>query len=261
MLRHLTGLILVLLTAACAANDPQPVTPQRPTFSSDTNTTAEGTLELESGLDVDPNEFDAVVMTLKYGLARNAEVFMTALPFVRLDEGPDGDPQQGLGDVFLGWRHRVWQNESGLSTAYQISTKLPTAHEALGLGSGEVDFLGAAIVMKAIGAASVTGFYEVGVLGTENGDDTDLRHLVTFAGSTPIAGRFGYYGELAGFYGANRSDLGFLTTGATYTVAPSMVVDFGFRFGLTAESPDAALIVGVTTNFGRPGGARSAPLP
>ena len=256
MLRHVTALTLVTLGAACAANEPQPVTPQRPTFSSDTNTTAEGTLELEAGADVDPNDFETIVTTLKYGLAGNAEVFLEALPYVRLEEGIDGDPQQGFGDMLLGVRHRVWQNESGLSTAYRLATKLPTADDGLGLGSGEVDFLGAAIIMQTFGAAAVTGFYEVGVLGSDDGDGTDLRHLFTFAGSTPIAGRFGYYGELAGFYGADRSDLGFLTTGATYTVAPWMVADFGFRFGLTADSPDAALVFGLTTNFGRPGGAR-----
>ena len=62
-MRTVFPLCLALL-ASCAVTVPrggQQVTPQRPTLSSDTNTTATGTMELEGGVYFDPSDQLSVI--------------------------------------------------------------------------------------------------------------------------------------------------------------------------------------------------------
>ena len=53
------------MLAGCAELSESITRPQRPTVSSDTNTTRAGHLELEAGGDVDPGDFFTTPVTLK----------------------------------------------------------------------------------------------------------------------------------------------------------------------------------------------------
>ena len=242
-------LLLPLVAGACTTN-PKPVTPQRPTFSSNTQTTSEDTFELEAGLNADPDDTSNVTTLLKYGLSPTSEVFVGLVPYKHIEEDSQGDTQQGLGNTTVGVRHRVWESDGGLSGAYQFLTKLPTADEDDELGSGEIDFFGAAILTQDLGALDVTGFYQLGILGETDDDGTDTSHLLALASSLPITDPMGLFAEITGIYSPRRDDLAFATFGATYSLSQSTMLDFGMRVGLNADSPDAVFIFGVTTNFG-----------
>ena len=106
---------VLLLLPACATTlaHGRPVTPQRPTYSSDTNTTAEGTVELESGLGASRDGDLSTPNTLKYGAGERTELFVGVSPF-NVVERPGGDGV-GFGDLLVGVRHRFLESDCGLS--------------------------------------------------------------------------------------------------------------------------------------------------
>jgi len=245
--------ILVSTLAACTAlpSGEQAATPQRPTLAADTNTTPEGSFEFESGVTSDPGDFVDTPSTLKYGLGPRTEVFVGWSPFVEL-HGPD---VQGPGDVTLGMRHRFRdETESAPALGLQSSVKLPTADSERGLGSGEVDATFAGIASKTFGEVSVTGFYQLGIIGDGSGA-TDVSHSVALDGSRNLGDGFGVFGELSAIFVPEvNSEQTFGLLGVTYTPRPSLVFDFGTQWGLNDEASDLQLVFGFTKWLGRPGG-------
>jgi len=239
--------------AGCAAvRDGATATPQRPTFSSDTNTTAEGTFEVELGVVVDPGDSFGSPVTLKHGLGERTEVFVGSSPYSHVEL--PGDDGRGLGDLFVGGRHRVWEGEGGESAAVQIATKLPTADEDDGLGSGETDFFTAGILSGGLGAAgSWTAYGELGWLGDPAGAGTDEQQLVALAVGHALAGEWGAFGELTGISTPGSDDPAFLILGLARSFGPSVVADLSVALGLNEDAPDAQLLVGLTTNLGPAG--------
>ena len=77
-------LALALCSTACTIERGfrTPATPERPTVSSDTLMTAEGTLELETGLSIDPDDRFGTPSTLKYGLDSRSELFLGFEPWL-----------------------------------------------------------------------------------------------------------------------------------------------------------------------------------
>ena len=161
-LPRLAALASLALAAACAAPSASwregqdvPATPQRPTFSKNTATTAQGTVEVEAGLLRDPGDLFDTPTTIKYGLSAQDELFIGLSPF-KMVELP-GDDGEGFGDVTLGWRQRFWeQQDNGTSAAWMAYVKLPTADEDEGLGSGEVDGFLAGSLTMATGSCRLT---------------------------------------------------------------------------------------------------------
>lgn len=246
-------LLLPLALAGCTlvGGEHLPVTPHRPTFSRSTATTAEGSLEVETGLVVDPDDLFDTPTTFKSGLSDRSEVFVDVSPFVDVEtDGVDGD---GFGDLAVGVCHRFWEErDDEPSAAFQLLTKLPTGDEDEGLSSGEIDFFAAAIATKTLGPDSVTAFYQLGVLGDPDGAGTDLQNGLAVSGSHPLDERLGVYGELAALFGGSDvDDLTFATVGFTHPAAPDLVFDAGVRLGLLGDAPDLQLLFGLTYNLGR----------
>lgn len=244
--------VLALALASSCAGLPQggaSVTPQRPTFSSDTNTTAEGTFELESGLYLDPGESASLPTTLKYGAGPRTELYLGLSPYNYVElPGEDG---RGVGDMLVGVRHRFWENDTGTSSAFQFATKLPTGDKSEGLSTGEIDFFAAAILTHVYDEKTAgTAYYELGVLGDPADNDTDTQHTLAVAASHSLQGQVGLYAELAQILGVGGFDPMITTLGVTRTLNPSLVLDFGLALGLNSDAPDAALVAGLTMNFG-----------
>lgn len=242
---------VLALLPACLAMPPdgEAVTAQRPTLSSDTATSYEGTFEVEGGLAFDPSDsFDSPV-SVKYGVGPATEVFLGLSPYQSVDQGgADGD---GFGDLTLGTRHRFWEEADGPgSAAFQLVTKLPTGDEDEGLSTGEVDFFGAGIYTAALDVATLTGYYELGVLGEDPGSGSDLQHVLAVAAARNLHQHVGVFGELATVLLPEGEDSVLATLGATYAVSSSLVFDAGVVLGLDEDAPDAVFQVGFTTNYG-----------
>jgi len=251
-MRTVLSLLLAVGPGACSFVDLQdvPATPQRPTLSSDTATTAKGTLEIEAGVAVDPTDAFDSPLQLKVGAAEATELFLAWSPYRWVERsGPDG---RGQGNLFIGVRNRfLEETESRPSAAFQLQTKIPTASEREGLGSGALDFLGAGIVTKDLGGFLTTGFYQIGILGEPDGGDTDLEHDVAIASGTPLVNGLGAFAEVAGTFIRERDTSSVFTTlGLAYAIARDVVADAGVVVGLSDDAPDFRVVAGVTINFG-----------
>jgi len=237
------------VAAGCHFPRQQPVTPQRPTVSFDTSTTAPGTVEVEAGVNVDPNDAFDSPTTVKFGTGERSELFVGYSPFQYLRlPGPDAD---GGSDLVLGTRTRLFDAADGLpSGALVLSGKLPTASAAEGLGSGQVDLRVGGVLNQQFGSVGANLFYQYGALGNPGGG-TSSEHTVTLTGSVPIAERWGGFAELAGvFVPSANVDSVFTILGATFAPEPWLVLDGGVTVGLSDDAPDLQLFFGCTHNFG-----------
>ena len=248
MLVSTSGPLALLLTAsACVAvhDGSNPVSAQRPTLSSDTATTVEGTFELEMGVSWDPDELVDTPSSLKYGAGPSTEVFLGWSPY--LDNELTGDT--GIGDLAIGVRHRFQQETDSLpSAAVQSTIKLPTADD--GLGSGQVDASFAGILTKTFGRCTATSFYQLGVRSDAAGG-SNVAHSLALAAATPMFGRFGAFGEIAGVVvPETNSESYFSTVGITYNPRASLVFDLGLLTGWNDEAPDTQIYIGFTHNLG-----------
>ena len=228
-------------------------TPQRPTFSSDTNTTAAGTIELEAGLDLDPGDRLSTPTTVKYGVDERTELSIGFEPYTWIDI--DDRSPAGIGDLVPVLRRRlVDQDGSSPSLGYLVGAKLPTASPDKGIGTGETDLFLASIAHWSDPAWTATGYYQLGLLGAAGSSGMDLSHLMTVSGSRPVQSDLSAFGELA-FRWTPEQDLEelFGIAGIALTYRPGLVFDLGARLGLSPDAEDFALLIGTTINFGRQG--------
>lgn len=245
------ALLFLALLAGCAGTgrDFAPTTAQRPTVSSDTATTAAGTIELESGGAIDPGDSVDTPTVVKWGAGPRTEFFLGWSPHQEIGlPGPDAD---GVSDLLVGTRHRFLEADGQRpSAAFQLATSLPTGDRSQGLSSGEIDFHATAIVTQAFGDFSATAYYDAGILGNPTGG-TDLEHTLALAGATTLGQRWGAFGEAAAVLDHERDVEDYLlTVGGTYALSPSLVFDVGATFGINDEAPDFQILFGFTTNLG-----------
>ncbi len=245
-----TALLSLLLLTACTSTAGQGArpTPQRPRISHNTHTTAQGTLELEAGLEVDPGDFWDTPMLLKYGITPQTEFVFGGSPIRHVDSPDD----TGIGDVVFGVRHRLVDetaDDPAIAVATQI--KLPTADADKGLGSGETDVFFSIAGEKQIQDVRAVAFYRLGLLGSPTGDGNDLRHDLAAVGTVALGQGLNVYGELAGIFAPEYDfDALFTTFGVAFEIAPATIFDAGFRVGITDDAPDFTLLFGITHNFG-----------
>jgi hypothetical protein len=243
-------LALGLAASGCAhlhGSDRAPVTPQRPTFSKDTNTTAYGTLELEAGFSGVPDEATTAPVELKWGAGERTEVFVGASVYdwIQLDSGRE---RSGFGDTYVGARQRVFDPGGPHTAALQLTTKFPTAEET---GSGEQDLYAAG--MYSLAATEDTGFtvfYEAGWLGRPEGGGVDFTQALSLSGGRTFDGKVGLVGELAGIDGVD-SDPVFMTLAIQHFLLPSLAWDAGFQVGLNDDASDLRFQIGFVSNLGR----------
>lgn len=264
MLAILRNSFVLALCAALAACGAPPrdrhVQPQRPTFGSDTRTTPQDVLEVEGGFAFDPgdpgDDFETPVL-LKLGLGPRTELF-GGMSLLRVVDG-----EGGIGDALVGVRHRLWdETYERPATAFQFATKLPSADEEEGLGSGELDFFAAGIHTRTIDRTAFTLFYQLGLVGDQTDAGQDVELAVSGAVDTDLTTRLAGFGELTGILRPeDDSESLFLTVGTTFRYAPWMYVDVGLAVGLTGDVPDVLLLLGLTRSVGRVLGFTEAPTP
>ena len=243
---------LCAVPSGCAlpGGPPAAATPQRPGLSSDANTTAPGTFELELGFGYDSDDANAAPLTLKYGAGAATEVFASFAPYARAPRpGTDG---RGLSDLLLGTRHRFWTSDAGdRMAAWQATVLAPTGESSAGLSGDEWDFAGAAMLTGSEDGWWWNGFYQLGQLGDPDGGGFDTQHALALVAGLPVADGVDVFTELAGVWTPARGhDPTVNTWAVTWREQPWRVWDAGFALGLDDDAPDRAVFVGLTVNLG-----------
>ena len=250
------GGLLALALPSCVVVGAQPATPQRPTFLQNTSTTAEGTLETETGITddfkADRQDSDrALTLTAKYGLTEKAEVFVAGIPYLEGERA--GMRESGLGETTVGARHRIWENDEGnMSFAYQAAVKLPTGSTTDGLSTGEEDYFGAAILSGLEENWGWTAFYQHGRVDLPGTSRTG-QDAFAVAVNTLLDAETGITGftELAYVRTRAISDHAkFVTVGLAWAQDAALVWDLSVVRPLNNDGPDTRFQLGATVNWG-----------
>ena len=225
---------------------------QRPFIGRDTQTTPDSFFEIEAGAQIDPGEEVETPVLLKYGLGPRTEFFAGTSPYRMVDRNelaPDGS---GWGDSLVGFRHR-FRDRDMYSPAYgfQVATKLPTARKSKGLGTGEMDFLGAVMAEQTYYGADVTGFYQLGILGDPDGSGFDHEHTFSGMARRSVHPNLIGYGE-ASFVWQPETDTEELSAmiGGAFVIDDFTLFDVGLRLGISADAPDYQFLFGLTRTLG-----------
>jgi hypothetical protein len=209
---------------------------------------------VETGALADDDDTIDTPFTIKWGATETSELFFGWSPYLRVATG--GTELSGVGDLVVGTRVRVLDEGPGRpAAAFQLAAKLPTADRDDGLGTGLVDFFGAAIVTKTFDLTTVNGFYQLGVIGDPGGGEVVLEHGLAVAVGHPLVQNLGGFTELAVILTPEQNNESVLWTfGLGYAVNQSVVFDSALFLGLTDDTSSFAGTVGVTINLGSVGG-------
>lgn len=243
------------LSTGCIAIDKSFTTravPQRPTFANNAYTTAPGTLEVESGVQWIPDESVDVPVVFKHGIDERSEVLVGVDPYRSVDV-PGGDDATGFGDMFVGYKRRVLdQDDRHPAAAWEVSAKLPTASDDRGLGTGDIDLFTGGAATWDFDEWAANGYYRLGLVGAQNREGIDVQHLFSASGSRPLAERIDGFSELALLWTPAIGEEQLVAdVGLQVLAAPGLVVDGAFYLGLSEDAPDVAFAIGLTSNFGR----------
>jgi hypothetical protein len=138
--RPLLATILSIPLAACVAPLPAGVRvhPQGLLPSQDTVTTPRNHLELEAiGVWADAER--TTTAAIRYGLSERTEVYILQ-DLHRTISDPAGPDPSGIGDGWLGLRHRLIDADaSGVAHAFAAEVRLPHGDPDQGLGTGQLE--------------------------------------------------------------------------------------------------------------------------
>ncbi len=214
--------------------------PNRPTFASTAESVQSGVFELEYGFEATKGHQN-INGLLKWGLSKNLELWFLNVPLER------DSAVAGRGDSGAGFKFRaISQSHNFPSVAILYVATLPTATAQLGAGAygHSVQLL----LSKDFGRHHFDVNEGVEFVGRPAANGFDRNYFSALSYSHPIAGEWGWTGELAGFSWTNASTPATMTllAAATYTVKPRLVLDAGAYVAIYGNLPRVTLFSGVT---------------
>ena len=250
LLVFVSGFILVSFTGFVYAG--------RPFSTEDAGVAGKGVAQLEVSVEYakQPNgdkEYVSYFIPV-YGLTERLE-FSAEFPH-KLTNFKEGGGEEGLEDVSLVLKTLIVEERDNMP-AFLIKTavKLDNGDEDKGLGSGDKDLGLVAVATKNIGPSTL--HVNIGYAFAGNDFDPALKDYVIYgmAGEYPLTEKLKLMIEL---YGESNShfdvdafkhhDLQALL-GSTYQLTERMVFDAAIKVGLTDDSPDYGLAVGMSIDF------------
>lgn len=236
-------LCAALLVVALA---PVPAFAGRPLDTEDPGTVEPGKAELELSGDVSRNPEDVTWVAkgvLSFGVLPRFEARIES-GLVAVD--PDDLPGNGgLGDSLVGLKYRLADETPALPAALAaLTVRLPTGDEARGLGAEGVDVGVLGVVGKSLGPFSLA----------LNGGHTFVTEdsalsFWTVAGAVEYraTAAWSVVGEVVSALGSRAAgDVVILRGGTVYAVSEAIRIDGAVGVGMTRDSPDVAITIGVT---------------
>ena len=232
------GATVLFLGLGAAAVDAGPLDTE------DTTTLEPGQVELELRGDYAKSpDVWSLTTTLNIGVLPGLEVDVDA-PFVLLD--PDEDTTRGgVGDMELTVKYRVLDETERRPTFMgAVVLRLPTGDEDRGLGEEGVDVQPLAVVSKTFGLLTLT--LNGGYTFVTRDRDLDFW-VVTGSLEYEITDAWSLVGEIVSELGTHdRGDVVVLRAGTMLAITEGIEVYTAVGFGLTRDSPDVTVRLGVT---------------
>jgi Putative MetA-pathway of phenol degradation len=247
-LRHWrsTARAMVVTLSILAAS---PVWAARPLTTEDTGTLDPGAAELELGADyiVDRRadvQIAAVVPTLNIGLLPRLEGSIAA-PFVVVGEHSESW-HAGIGDTFIRIKYRLLDEGTHVPAVMAaVTVRLPTGDRDRGLGDDGVDVQPLAVVSKSLGPVTLTA--NAGYTFIERGREFDFVN-VNASAEAAITEQWAIVAEVVSDLATGRraDDRLVLRAGTIYAVGQRLKFDAAAGLGVTRNTPDFLLTVGLT---------------
>ncbi len=238
---------------------PPEATPQRPTFTSDTSTTAPGTLELEIGT-TSSDSFFGLPLTIKYtpdvgglpalaGLLRETEFSLAFEAVTSISLA--GERRTEFGDrLTFALRRPVYRGEQFSLAVAPQATFFVRDGKGARLGA---TLLGAYSFGRNTAVANFTWTSATSSSATNAAQQYDLAFdLARTLGASGALSRVGVFAGALVENPSNQKAAVSLGQGITYRVRPNWVVDFAVReLGLAEGRADYQILAGLTVNLGR----------
>jgi len=225
-----------------AAQNPDEITavPNRPTFASTAEMVQLGVFEIEYGFEAAKGHQN-INGLLKWGAVKNLELWFLNNPIER-DAGT-----AGLGDSGAGFKYKLFpQKDARPTVAVLYVATIPTARPEL--GAGAVAHLAQILVSKDFGKHHFDVNEGVQFVGRPQLGGFDRKYFTALSYSQPLAGKWGYTGEIAGFSRQNAATPATMTVlnAATYNLSSRLVLDGGAYFTVYGQLPRITVFAGVT---------------
>lgn len=237
-------ILLVCLPLAVATQEP--LSSERPSFSSSPIAMTEGRLQLEGGyqftrLDSGADAHTLGQFLLRWGAGEKVEVQVAWSGFLQIDAGPfDAD---GFGDAAAGIKWQLSDDDATTPIGLFAGLSLPIGDDEF--SSDEVD-PAVGLFWAHNGRVSLFGT----VLVSDSGGDTLLGNAVGINLPAPGAcGRCGAYIEYVGQHPEGSGPQHSLNGGLTILQHNDLQFDINASIGLNDRAPDGSLGVGVAYRF------------
>ena len=221
----------------------------RPLDTEDTGTVEPGRAELELSLNYARNPGDNTGSTLgvfNFGVFPGFEA-RVELPLL-LVEPEDEKSRAGFGDATVGFKYRLLDEKGALPALLgSLILRLPTGDADQGLGSEDVDVGLLGVISKSSGP--LTFFGNIGYTIVTRDEDPNFWSF-NAAVEYRATQAWSLVGELVSTVGESRAaETVVLRAGSVYALTDMIKLDGAVGFGLTTQSPDVVVTVGVTIAF------------
>lgn len=214
--------------------------PNRPTFASTAETVQRGVFEVEYGFEAAKGHQN-INGLLKWGVFKNLELWFLNNPIQR-DAGVAGMGDSGAGFKFA----MIPQKKAIPKIAVLYVATLPTA--TAGLGAGASGHSVQLLFSKDLGKHHIDINEGVQFVGRPDASGYDRNYFTALSYFHPLAGKWGYTGEISGFSRTNAQTPATMTLlhAATYSVSPRLILDAGAYFAVYGNLPRVTFFGGVT---------------
>jgi Putative MetA-pathway of phenol degradation len=223
-----------------AQNDEITAVPNRPTLASTAETVQRGVFEIEYGFELAKGHQN-VNGLLKWGMFQNLELWFFNIAVER-DSGV-----AGRGDSEAGFKFKMISQSKAVPTlSILYLASLPTATAEV--GSGATGHSVQLLLSKDLGQHHFDVNEGVQFVGRPGAAGFDHNYFSSLSYSHPIAGKWGWTAELAGFSWTNASTPATMTLlgAGTYNVSSRLVLDAGAYVAVYGNLPRVTFFSGVT---------------
>lgn len=214
--------------------------PNRPTFASTAEMVQPGVFEIEYGLEA-AEAHQNINGLLKWGAVKNFELWLLHNPIER-DDGV-----AGLGDSGAGFKYKLLPQKNARPTlSFLYVATIPTARPQL--GAGAMQHLAQLLVSKDFGKHHFDANEGVQFVGRPGGPGFDRNYFTALSYAHPLAGKWAYTAEIAGFSRANAANPASMAilVAPTYSPFSRLVFDGGAYVAAYGNLPRVTFFLGLT---------------